>query len=366
MAGERTLPGAGLKAYWTPGTGGWSGDQQMDGNLRTVSVALQLAVETYTAALPGAPVNGQIFIVPANDPDVANRKLIAVRDNGQWVYITPQIGWCAWVKADQKFIFYSNAATWIDEPVRPHALGVHSDVDLTTIPPVPGVSLKFDGAKWVPGYDAVGVYVEDEGGQVGVTYATRLNFVGAGVTVTDAGDGELTVSISGGGGGDPGPPSNITVADEGATISTALSLLEFNGAGVTATEVAPGYVRVDIPGGGGSGGAAAVSLGTYVAGKPLVSEKIIRYVVAEAVTFPMGLAGAQANAATAATADAVFSVHKNGSEFGTITIHPNGTFTAAAIFDAAFVPGDVLEVVAPAAVDSTLADISITLKGARN
>jgi hypothetical protein len=45
-----------------------------------------------------------------------------------------------------------------------------------------------------------GIRVEDEGTST-VASAVALNFVGAGVAVTDAGSGEATVTISGGGGG---------------------------------------------------------------------------------------------------------------------------------------------------------------------
>lgn len=53
------------------------------------------------------------------------------------------------------------------------------------------------------------------------------------------------IENGGGGGG-----SDITVQDEGSTLTTALTLLNFTGEGVTATNVGS-VVTVDIPGGGG-------------------------------------------------------------------------------------------------------------------
>lgn len=60
----------------------------------------------------------------------------------------------------------------------------------------------FDGAAWVMGIPGAGggVSLEDEGTPVTGTPHTTLNFTGAGVTVTDAGSGEATVTIPGGGG----------------------------------------------------------------------------------------------------------------------------------------------------------------------
>lgn len=90
------------------------------------------------------------------------------------------------------------------------------------------------------GYDLT---IEDEGTPV-VTTPVSLDFVGAGVTVTDTGGGNLEVNIPGGGGGG----STITVQDEGTPLTTAVTLLNFAGAGVTVTEPVADQVLVTIPG----------------------------------------------------------------------------------------------------------------------
>lgn len=59
------------------------------------------------------------------------------------------------------------------------------------------------------------VAVEDDGAEI-VAAASRLNFTGAGVTVTDSGAGEVGIAIPGGGGGG----SSLVVLDD-VTISTA-------------------------------------------------------------------------------------------------------------------------------------------------
>lgn len=67
---------------------------------------------------------------------------------------------------------------------------------------------------------------------------------GTNVTITPSGTGatrQLTIAASGGG--------SLTVQDEGVTLSTAVTSINFTGAGVTATGATS--VTVNIPGGGG-------------------------------------------------------------------------------------------------------------------
>jgi hypothetical protein len=87
------------------------------------------------------------------------------------------------------------------------------------------------------------ITIQDEGSNL-TTALSQIDFVGAGVTATNTG-GNVTVTIPGGGG------SAITAQDEGANLTTALAQLDFVGAGVTATNTG-GNVTVTIPGGGGS------------------------------------------------------------------------------------------------------------------
>ena len=59
-----------------------------------------------------------------------------------------------------------------------------------------------------PAANTLSLAVEDSGFEA-VAAATRINFTGAGVTVTDAGGGEATVDIPGGGGGGGGNPNGV-------------------------------------------------------------------------------------------------------------------------------------------------------------
>ena len=69
--------------------------------------------------------------------------------------------------------------------------------------------------------------VQEEGSSLG-TAATTMNFVGSGVTATGSG-ATKTITISSGGG------SALTVQEEGSSLSTAATTLNFVGSGVTAT-----------------------------------------------------------------------------------------------------------------------------------
>lgn len=79
--------------------------------------------------------------------------------------------------------------------------------------------------------------VEDEGSLVGKF--TRFNFAGAGVTVTDAGSGEATVSIPGGGGG--APASSIQQATDTQTTTSSTPVLI---PGMTVTPASATYLVI--------------------------------------------------------------------------------------------------------------------------
>lgn len=105
MAGERALPGLGLRAYWTAGSNNW--DQQHDPDTRKLSVLVQAAVISRTTNLPGSPSNGDIYIVPVGQ---TNENQIAARDNGAWVYFAPAEGFLVHVNDDDEFVKWTGSA----------------------------------------------------------------------------------------------------------------------------------------------------------------------------------------------------------------------------------------------------------------
>ena len=95
------------------------------------------------------------------------------------------------------------------------------------------------------------ITVYEEGSSL-TTALTSLNFVGSGVVASNT-QGNVTVTIAGGG----GSGSPITVYEEGSTLTTELTSLNFVGLGVVASNV-QGNVTVTISGGGASGNVDAV------------------------------------------------------------------------------------------------------------
>ena len=112
--------------------------------------------------------------------------------------------------------------------------------------------------------------------------------------------------------------------------------------------------------------AQQLPLGFVLPGKPAVSA-VFHLVMAMAVVIPANFAGTVAYAGTVASANATFTLnHISGAtttEIGTIIFNTTG-HTAIALSTQAAVSvaaGDVLQLVAPALQDATLADLGLTI-----
>jgi hypothetical protein len=105
-------------------------------------------------------------------------------------------------------------------------------------------------------------------------------------------------------------------------------------------------------------------------GKP-ASGAVFNIVLAMAITIPANLAGSVVYDGTQATASAVFTLNKisgtTTTAAGTVTITSTGHATAALSTQAAtsFAIGDVVQLIAPASQDATLADVGITILAAK-
>ena len=103
-------------------------------------------------------------------------------------------------------------------------------------------------------------------------------------------------------------------------------------------------------------------LATFISGKPANGATIIRMISNRSFLIPAGLTETKASAGVAASASTVFSLRKNGTQFGTITFAASsGTGTMAAASNTTFAVDDILTLVNQATADATLADISITI-----
>ncbi|MDD3030319.1 MAG: DUF2793 domain-containing protein [Alphaproteobacteria bacterium] len=106
MAGERSLPGLGLEAFWNLGSNGFK--TGLDSDIRILSALVQMTALSRVTALPGSPANGDIYIVPSGAAEHANE--IAIRDNGEWIYLLPKKGFVATVADENVLVWYSGAA----------------------------------------------------------------------------------------------------------------------------------------------------------------------------------------------------------------------------------------------------------------
>jgi hypothetical protein len=112
MAGERALPGVGLKAGWTLGSNGYGPD--IERNFQTISAILQGKVKSRNAALPASPTVGDIYIVKSDDGTNPNKIAIWDSYNGgalAWQYLTPQAGWSIYI-ADEGANVVWNGTAW--------------------------------------------------------------------------------------------------------------------------------------------------------------------------------------------------------------------------------------------------------------
>ena len=109
MAGERTLPGLGLTAFWDLLDNTWK--PGMDANLRLLSALCQPAVLSIEATEPGSPTNGDIYLADGiwglGNPDD-----IMIRDDDAWVVVTPQEGWSVYNR-DTNAMLRFEGGSWV-------------------------------------------------------------------------------------------------------------------------------------------------------------------------------------------------------------------------------------------------------------
>ena len=192
MAGERTLPGLGLTGFWTSGTNGW--DTGNDVNLRTLSAVTQLAVISAMTALP-AGSDGDMYIVPSGE---ANGDDVAIKDDGSWVYLTPNDGWRAWVADTDSFVYWDGVA-W-----SPETGGGDTEIGIN---PQTGTTYTFvlgDSKKLVTADNAAAqTFTMPDNATTAFPVGTMISLKGIGAgTVSFIVDGTDTLNGVAGGGGD--------------------------------------------------------------------------------------------------------------------------------------------------------------------
>lgn len=94
-------------------------------------------------------------------------------------------------------------------------------------------------------------------------------------------------------------------------------------------------------------------------------ELVLRIEATRDFTLPASLTGSQASAGVASSGNVSFDIKKNGSSIGSVNFNTSASGTFTFTTATSFTAGDLLEIVAPATADGTLADVSISLKGTR-
>jgi VCBS repeat-containing protein len=102
---------------------------------------------------------------------------------------------------------------------------------------------------------------------------------------------------------------------------------------------------------------------SFLAGNPVAYAQVLGLTFVRAVNFPSNFSGSVGSVGTNPTASAVYTVKRNGSSVGTVTISTSGTFTFSTSGAVSFASGDRMTIVAPSVQDATLADVAITLAG---
>ena len=103
---SKTEPNGGIFFGWDLGESGYN--VQMDANLKKIGRLLHTSVKNRTVTDPSTltPANGDMHIVAAGatgawagkDNDIA----VWDEDYTAWVFITPEIGWTAYIVAEEK------------------------------------------------------------------------------------------------------------------------------------------------------------------------------------------------------------------------------------------------------------------------
>lgn len=198
MAGERTLPGLGLTAYWELGDNTWK--EAMDANLRKISVLLQGRALSVVSTAPSSPTDGEVYIA-SGVWGLGNPGDIIFRDDGGWVVITPLEGWLFYVVADSEFVQF-DGTDWVAFSTGAAAAGIAVSEFLTQSNTL--TNAHFAGNVILTQHSGTGTStITLNSGITGTEPVTIINrsggvltiTAGAGVTIRSAGD-VLTTSAA--------------------------------------------------------------------------------------------------------------------------------------------------------------------------
>ena len=85
--------------------------------LQRLDATVQLVITARQASPPALPIEGECFwvLAGATGPWSGRTGRLAFRQDGEWLFIVPQVGWCAFDRSDERLKIFSGA-DWIDPP----------------------------------------------------------------------------------------------------------------------------------------------------------------------------------------------------------------------------------------------------------
>jgi hypothetical protein len=103
-------------------------------------------------------------------------------------------------------------------------------------------------------------------------------------------------------------------------------------------------------------------IASAILGKPEANATVMRFVSVRSFSVPTNFAGSIAKAdVTGTSTSTIFSIRKNGTQFGTMTFAAGTVSATFSGTSTSFVAGDIITIVAPASQNSTLADVQFTM-----
>lgn len=136
--------------------------------------------------------------------------------------------------------------------------------------------------------------------------------------------------------------------------------------GVTFVRDALGNIRAMVPESGGDGSSSYLVV-FALQGKPPDNTTFPIIVFNQSVSFAANFSSSYGKVLTNPASTAVYTVKKNGSQIGTVSISTGGVFTFATSGGTAqsFSAGDYMTIVTPTPQDASLSDVMMTLTGTR-
>lgn len=111
-----------------------------------------------------------------------------------------------------------------------------------------------------------------------------------------------------------------------------------------------------------SGNVVTYDIGVFIPGLYLANQVVLYLPIERTVQFSPAFSPSRAACVTNPTAQVVFTINKNGTQIGTLTVNTDGS-TAFSGSGTTFYAGDIISIVAPSSPDVTLANLGVLLSG---